>query len=111
MNAPTHIRIRHGLRRLELEYEDGSALALPAEFLRVHYPVPPGTTAPLIAGKRLVGIRAAEPTGNYALRLRFSDGFETGVYSWTYLRDLGREYRIRWRRYLHRLEQAGLSRE
>ncbi|MDD2705152.1 MAG: gamma-butyrobetaine hydroxylase-like domain-containing protein, partial [Acidocella sp.] len=94
----------------EIGFEDGSTISLPAEFLRVQSLSASGR-AELVSGKRLVSIIAAEPIGNYALRLRFSDGHNTGVYSWDYLRQLDREYNIRWRRYLHLLEETGLSRE
>lgn len=110
MTAPAQIKIRHAAKRLEIGFEDGSAISLPAEFLRVQSPSAPGR-AELVSGKRLVSIVGAEPIGNYALRLRFSDGHDTGVYSWDYLRQLDREYNIRWRRYLHLLEETGLSRE
>jgi DUF971 family protein len=105
------IRIRHAARRLELTYEDGRIISLPAELLRVLAPETPGKTTPLISGKRLVSLLAAEPVGNYALRLRFSDGFDTGIYSWEFLHELGREQKIRWRRYLRLLEEAGLNRD
>lgn len=110
MTAPTQIKIRYAPQQLEIDFEDGSAIMLPAEFLRVQAPFAPGEDG-IIAGKRLISILAAEPTGNYALRLRFSDGHDTGIYSWDYLRQLSREHNIRWRRYLHLLEEAGLSRE
>ena len=113
-SAPHGIRIRHDKHRLELTYEDGACVSMPAELLRVFVPVPPpqSSHAPtLIAGKRLVRLLAAEPVGNYALRLKFSDGFDSGIYSWEFLRELGREQNIRWRRYLRLLEDAGLSRD
>lgn len=120
VQAPVAIRLRHTAKRLELTYDDGGIISFPAELLRVLAPESPGdalTTiipghhAPLISGKRLVSLLAAEPVGNYALRLRFSDGFDGGVYSWTFLQELGREQKIRWRRYLRLLEEAGLSRD
>lgn len=114
VSAPHGIRIRHETHRLELTYEDGTCVSLAAELLRVLVPrpqPPPGHYLPLIAGKRLVRLLAAEPVGNYALRLKFSDGFDTGIYSWEFLRELGREQNIRWRRYLRLLEDAGLSRD
>ncbi len=120
MKAPTGIRLRQASFRLELTYDDGSIITLPAELLRVLAPaspgaalgtVVPGQTVPLIGGKRLVSLLAAEPVGNYALRLRFSDGFDSGIYSWDFLGELGREQSIRWRRYLRLLEEAGLSRD
>lgn len=110
MNSPAGIRVRHGAHRLELSYEDGGSVTLPAEFLRVFPPQPPGSQPVLVAGKRRVSLLSAEPVGKYALRLRFSDGFDTGIYSWDFLAELGREQNIRWRRYLRLLEEAGLSR-
>jgi DUF971 family protein len=111
VKAPVGIRIRHAADRLELTYDDGSIITLPVELLRVLAPALPGQIAPLIGGKRLVRLFAAEPVGNYALRLRFSDGFDSGIYSWEFLSELGREQGIRWRRYLRLLEEAGLSRD
>lgn len=110
MSAPIGISVRRQARSLELTYEDGSIITLPAELLRVLAPALPGQ-ATLIGGKRLVSLLAAEPVGNYALRLRFSDSFDRGIYSWEFLRELGREQTIRWRRYLRLLEDAGLSRD
>lgn len=109
MSAPIGISIRRGAHRLELTYDDGSTVTLPAELLRVLAPAAAGQN-PLIGGKRLVSLLAAEPVGNYALRLRFSDGFDSGIYSWDFLAELGREQNIRWRRYLRLLEDTGLSR-
>jgi DUF971 family protein len=120
VKAPTGIRIRDAERRLELTYDDASITTLSAELLRVLAPaspgdalgtIVPGQPLPLIGGKRLVSLLAAEPVGNYALRLRFSDGFDSGIYSWEFLGELGREQRIRWRRYLRLLEDSGLSRD
>ena len=110
MTEPAQIRIRQADKRLDLDYEDGSTLSFAAEFLRVQPPAGPGR-AELVAGKRLVRILAASPTGSCALRLKFSDGYESGSYSWAYLSEMGREQQIRWRRYLHLLEQAGLGRD
>jgi DUF971 family protein len=111
VSAPLGIRIRRDTNRLELTFEDGRVVTLPAELLRVLAPAPPGRTTPLLGGKRLVSLTAAKPVGNYALRLRFSDGFDSGIYSWEFLSELGREQSIRWRRYLRLLEEAGLSRD
>jgi DUF971 family protein len=109
--SATGIRIRRDVDRLELTFENGAVASFPAELLRVLAPPQPGKTAPLIGGKRGVRLRAAEPVGNYALRLRFSDGFDSGIYSWEFLTALAREQNIRWRRYLRLLEDAGLSRD
>jgi DUF971 family protein len=116
VSTPAQIKLRRAENVLELSYEDGSVLSLPAEYLRVESPSAevqghgPGQ-ATLMTGKRHISITGIEPTGNYALRLSFSDGHDTGIYSWDYLQELGREYSIRWRRYLQRLEAAGASRE
>lgn len=116
MSTPAQIRLRRAENVLELSYEDGSVLSLPAEYLRVESPSAevqghgPGQEQ-LVTGKKRVGITGIEPTGNYALRLSFSDGHDTGIFSWDYLQELGREHGIRWRRYLQRLEAAGASRE
>jgi DUF971 family protein len=110
VSAPVGIRVRREARRLELTFDDGSIITLPAELLRVLAPMPPGQSV-LVAGKRLVTLLAADPIGNYALRLRFSDGFDSGIYSWEFLSELGREQSIRWRRYLRLLQEAGLSRD
>ncbi len=116
MNSPTQIKLRRAENILSLRFEDGTEIALPAELLRVESPSAevqghgPGQSV-LVARKKQVAITGIEPTGNYAIRLIFSDGHDTGIYSWDYLQQLGREQTIRWRRYLARLEEAGLSRE
>jgi DUF971 family protein len=110
VSVPVGIRIRREARSLELTFDDGSIVSFPAELLRVLVPMLPGQNV-LVAGKRLVSLLAAEPVGNYALCLRFSDGFDSGIYTWEFLAELGREQRIRWRRYLRLLEEAGLSRD
>ncbi len=109
MSAPHGIRIRHGAKRLELTYDDGSNLSFSAEILRVLVPDPAGK-AGLVVGKEQVRLVSLVPVGNYALRLKFSDGFESSAYSWAFLHELGREQAIRWRRYLRLLQDAGLSR-
>jgi len=116
MNSPTLIKLRRAENLLELTFEDGTAISLPAELLRVESPSAEvrghGNGPPvLVPRKRSVAITSIEPTGNYAIRLIFSDGHDTGIYSWDYLYQLGREQNIRWRRYLRLLEDAGLSRD
>ncbi len=110
------IKLRRADNILEITFEDSHVVLLPAEYLRVespsaelqgHHP----TERKIIGGKALVGISAIIPTGNYAIRLQFSDGHDTGIYSWDYLHTLGREHNSRWRRYLADLEAAGLTRE
>jgi len=116
MKSPTQIKFRRAENILALSFEDGTQITLPAELLRVESPSAevqghgPGQSV-LVARKKRVSITGIEPTGNYAIRLIFSDGHDTGIYSWDYLDQLGREQAIRWRRYLARLEEAGLSRE
>ncbi len=116
MTTPVQIKLRRAENLLELLYEDGALISLPAEYLRVESPSAEvqghgGQGAQLVAGKRHVGITAVEPTGNYAIKLIFTDGHDTGIFSWDYLQRLGREQPMRWRRYLHRLDEAGLGRE
>ena len=101
---------------LELVFADGRAFRLPYEFLRVHSPSAevrghgPGQEV-LQVGKRDVTIKDVEPVGHYALRPTFSDGHDTGIYSWDYLYDLGVRQDEFWRRYLQRMDAAGASRD
>jgi DUF971 family protein len=112
----TDIRLRRAENMLEVSFSDGFFAALPAEYLRVESPSAEvqGHTPEqrqLVAGKRNVAITQIEPTGNYAIRLVFSDGHETGIFSWEYLHRLGREYAQRWAAYENRLAVAGESRD
>ncbi len=111
----TEIRIRRAARCLEVLFDDGHEASLPAEYLRVESPsAEVQGHAPdqkvLVSGKQHVNIVAAEPIGNYAVRLRFTDGHDTGIYSWPYLRLLSAEYGERWRVYLAALATQGLRR-
>ena len=113
---PTRI-VAHGRSRvLELEYADGRAFSLPFELLRVYSPSAevrghgPGQEV-LQVGKREVGIETIEPVGHYAIRPRFSDGHDTGIYAWDYLRWLGENQERLWQEYLRRLDAAGASRD
>lgn len=113
---PSDIRIRKKSRLLRLEYPDGVCHELPFELLRVYSPsaevrghgTGPGT---LQTGKRDVMVTGAEMVGNYALKLSFSDGHDSGLFSWSYLRELGELSDDYWNRYLARLEQEGGSRD
>jgi DUF971 family protein len=111
-HRPTEIRLRRKSRSIELTFEDGTTFALPAEYLRVHSPSAevrghgPGQEV-LQIGKEHVGIAAVEPIGQYAIRIVFDDGHDTGLYSWDYLYDLGANQPARWQRYLERLAAAG----
>jgi DUF971 family protein len=113
--SPTEIKLRRAENLLQISFEDGTIVQLPAELLRVESPSAEvqghrEAERKLISGKRDVAITGIEPTGNYAIRLTFSDGHDTGIFSWDYLQLLGRDQAIIWRRYLHRLEEAGLRR-
>ena len=114
--TPTEIKLHQKSRALEITYADGKTFNLPCEFLRVHSPSAevrghgPGQEV-LQAGKREVNISRIEPVGTYAVQLYFSDGHDTGIYSWDYLYDLGARHDANWKSYLARLEQAGASRD
>ncbi len=112
---PTALRYRREARLLEIDFDDGLGFALPAEYLRVESPSAEvqghgGDSKQLVAGKAEVGISRIEPVGHYAVRLIFDDGHDSGLYSWTYLHQLGREQEARWRHYLDALASKGLSR-
>jgi DUF971 family protein len=113
---PTQIVLHQQSKILEIGFADGKTFRLPCELLRVYSPSAevrghgPGQEV-LQAGKRNVGINAIEPVGNYAVRLVFTDGHDTGLYSWDYLYSLGQDQEKLWQRYLERLAAVGLSRE
>ena len=114
--TPTDILLHQQSRRLEVAFSDGARFELSFEFLRVHSPSAevrghgPGQEV-LQTGKRQVDVRALEPVGNYALQPTFSDGHATGIYSWDYLYELGRDRDRMWADYLRRLAAAGASRD
>jgi DUF971 family protein len=114
--APTEIKLHQKSQVLEISFADGKTFKLPAEFLRVHSPSAevrghgPGQEV-LQAGKKNVGIVAVDPVGQYAVQLRFSDGHDTGIYSWDLLYDFGERHDTMWQQYLNRLKEAGTSRE
>ncbi len=109
---PLAIRLRTASRLLEVDFDDGKRFSLPFEYLRVFSPSAevrghgPGEEV-LQLGKQSVGIRAVEPTGNYAVRLVFDDGHDTGLYTWRYLYELGHDQDANWARYLERCAAAG----
>ena len=113
---PTELRLKQSEKRLDVSFDDGRSFSLPAEYLRVESPSAevqghgPGEKT-LIPGRAHVGILALEPVGNYAVRIRFDDLHDTGIYSWDYLYQLGVEHDKRWRDYLANLQAKGLSRE
>ena len=113
---PTEIKLHQASRVLEVTFANGRSFRLPYEFLRVYSPSAevrghgPGQE-PLQVGKRHVTITSVEPVGHYAIKPLFSDGHESGIYSWDYLYDLGLRHDELWRRYLDRLAAAHASRE
>ncbi|HEY8555483.1 MAG TPA: DUF971 domain-containing protein [Burkholderiales bacterium] len=112
---PTEIKLHQQSRVLEIAFDDGSRHRLPVEFLRVYSPSAevrghgPGQEV-LQVGKERVNITAIEPVGNYAVRLCFDDGHDTGLYSWEWLHHLAVNRERLWREYLAKLEQAGYRR-
>jgi DUF971 family protein len=111
--TPTEIKLRSRSRVLEVAFDDGSRFELPFEYLRVYSPSAevrghgPGQET-LQLGKHEVGVRSVDPVGNYAVRLVFDDGHDTGLYTWAYLHELGRTHAEMWQRYLDRLAKLGL---
>jgi len=114
--TPTEIRLRNQSMLLAVTFDDGSTFELPFEYLRVFSPSAevrghgPGQEV-LQTGKELVRVVGIEPVGRYAIKLIFDDGHDTGLYSWSYLHELGRDQERRWRAYLDRLREAGYSRQ
>lgn len=112
---PTELRLKQAENLLEIGFDSGARFRLPAEYLRVESPSAevqghgPGQKQ-LVAGKASVGIRQLEPVGRYAVRIVFDDGHDTGIYSWSYLHQLGTEHGKRWAEYLVAMKKAGLSR-
>ncbi len=113
---PTEMRLHRKSRYLEISFSDGNAFRYSCEFLRVHSPSAevrghsPGQEV-LQMGKKNVTITHVEPVGSYAIQLTFSDGHNTGLYSWDLLYDYGMHREEMWQRYLKRMEVAGASRE
>ena len=114
--APTELKLHRASRILEVSFSDGKVFRLPCELLRVYSPSAevrghgPGQEVVQV-GKRDVEISDIEPVGAYAVKLVFSDGHDTGLYSWDYLYELGRDQEQLWERYLARLSEAGGSRD
>jgi DUF971 family protein len=113
---PTELRLAKDRRSLSIAFEDGAAFVLPAEYLRVTSPSAEvqghsPSERKTVPGKRNVEIIAVEPVGNYAVRLRFDDMHDTGIYGWDYLYALGAGHAERWQNYLAELDAKGLSRD
>ena len=113
---PVELRLKRAQKLLEIAFDDGSRFSLPAEYLRVESPSAevkghgPGQKT-LVHGRAHVGMIGLDPVGNYAVRITFDDLHDTGIYSWSYLHQLGVEHERRWREYLDALSANGLSRE
>lgn len=113
---PTDIRLHQASRKLEITFNDGAQFSWPCEFLRVYSPSAevrghgPGQEK-LETDKEDVNIVGIEPVGLYAIKLTFTDGHDTGLYSWDYLYDLGQRQSELWADYLTRLMAAGKSRK
>ena len=113
---PTALTVHEASRVLEVAFDDGSMFRIPFELMRVYSPSAevqghgPGQEV-LQTGKREVGIVELTPVGHYAVQPRFSDGHDTGIFSWAYLHHLGAEQADLWQRYEQRLAAAGMSRD
>jgi DUF971 family protein len=116
LRRPIDIILHQQSRILEISFDDGKRFSLPCEFLRVLSPSAEvrghGSGQEVLqTGKRDVNIAAVEPVGNYAVKLVFSDGHDTGLFSWDYLYTLGEDHDALWQDYLERLDKAGASRD
>jgi DUF971 family protein len=113
---PKEIRLKKAEKLLEIDFDDGRSFVYPAELLRVESPSAevmghgPGQKQ-IVAGRRHVGILELEPVGHYAIRIKFDDLHDTGIYSWDYLYHLGANRETVWMEYLDALTAKGLSRE
>lgn len=116
MKTPTDITLHARSKVLEVAFADGASFRLPFELLRVYSPSAevqghgPGQET-LQTGKRNVAIIALDPVGNYAVKPTFSDGHDTGLFTWDYLYELGAAQDERWARYEQRLAEAGVDRD
>lgn len=113
---PKQLKLNRSEGSLTLAYPDGRTFTLSGEYLRVHSPSAevrghgPGQEV-LQYGKKNVKVRELEKAGNYAVRIQFDDGHDTGIYSWTYLHDLCSNRDSYWQTYLQKLHDAGRSRD
>lgn len=113
---PTEIRLKKSERVLEVDFDDGTSFAVPAELLRVESPSAEvqghgSGQKKTVPGKRMIAINQVEPVGSYAVRLIFSDGHDSGLFTWDYLYELGRDADARMGAYINALEEKGLSRD
>ena len=113
---PTEIRFRKSDKTLDIVFDNGDRYSYPAELLRVESPSAEvqghgPDQKKIVAGRRHVSILEIEPVGHYAIRLIFDDLHDTGIYSWSYLLELGAHMESRWNAYLEALRNNGLSRD
>ncbi len=113
---PTEIRYVSAEKRLEIGFDNGVQFSYPAEYLRVESPSAEvqghgPNQKQVLGGRRHVGIMEIEPIGNYAIKIKFDDLHDTGIFSWSYLYKLGEEHDEIWAAYQAELEKRGLSRD
>ena len=114
--TPQSITVHEQSRALEMAFSDGTHFRIPFELMRVYSPSAevmghgPGQEVPQ-TGKRDVTLVGLAPVGNYAIQPSFSDGHDSGIYTWAYLYELGRDQDALWQRYLQRLQEAGVERD
>jgi len=113
---PVEIRLKRAERALEIDFDDGKHFRYPAELLRVESPSAEvqghgPSQKQIVAGRAHVGIMELDPVGNYAIRIKFDDLHDTGIFSWAYLYELGERSETLWAQYLAALAAKGLSRE
>ena len=114
---PAELRVFQAEGRIEIDFTDGKSCSLPAEYLRVESPSAEvqghggPATRKVVPGRRHVKISAVEPVGHYAIRIIFDDKHDSGIYSWSYLRELADTYDERWAAYQAALLFSGLSRD
>ena len=112
---PSEIRLDPAKTTLTVAFENGDRFALPAEYLRIESPSAEvqghaASQKQIVPGKKEVKITALEPVGNYAVRIHFDDGHDTGLFSWSWLHELGRDQQKKWALYIKALGEKGLSR-
>lgn len=113
---PLEIRVREGNQAISIAFKADEIYELSAELLRVESPSAEvkghsGDEKKIIAGKKNVRIKGLEPVGHYALKIVFDDGHATGIYTWTYLQELGEKKEVLWEKYLQNLEKLNLKRD
>ena len=109
---PVDIQVHQQSRLLDIRFDDGAVFSLPCEYLRVYSPSAETrghspATAKLEKGKEMVTITKIEPVGNYAVKIHFDDGHNSGLYDWQYLYNLGKHHDALWQAYLDKLAEVG----